>query len=559
MKRFQILIAVLLVMTVAAQSLALTRAGTKISNYATGNYKDANGNSLTAVNSNTVETTVTQVGGVDISPATDSNNMRRNGSVDYALTVTNTGNDFDTFNLSAAITSSSGSGTYSYKIYFDSNGDGSSSGESEVSATSSLDMNDTYDLVVNVAVSGGSSNGDDVEVTVTAESQYDNTETDASVLTSTIAAAVLDGDLGVDNQSKQPSETITYTMTVSELGTQTAYNTLVTLTVPTNTAAVANSVKVGGVDKTDSNADADGVEWTGTQWLVDLGDVANGASDIEITYQVTVDAGVSANTSINTTDYIDYEDLSGSSYTQVTVSTDASSVVTVGQEYGVSTTIVDNTMEGDPGDNVTYEITVQNDGNGDDSFNLSTSGGSGWTWTFYLDADDDGNPDGGAVTSTGNVTSGSTMKILAVATIPSSGLTDGQDETVSVVATSAGDASESDSESTTTTVTMPDLGLVKSASTGTAAPGDDITYTIVVTNNGSGDATSVVITDNIPTNSTYKTGTLYIDWNGGSGDESMTDGSGDDEASCDGSTATFNLGGMAAGDSYTVKLTVTVD
>ncbi len=64
--------------------------------------------------------------------------------------------------------------------------------------------------------------------------------------------------------------------------------------------------------------------------------------------------------------------------------------------------------------------------------------------------------------------------------------------------------------------TPPDLEIVKTASpAGAVSPGDTITYTIEVTNNGPGSATAVTVTDTLPTGVTYVPGsssaTYWVD------------------------------------------------
>ena len=75
--------------------------------------------------------------------------------------------------------------------------------------------------------------------------------------------------------------------------------------------------------------------------------------------------------------------------------------------------------------------------------------------------------------------------------------------------TSTNDTDVSDQQSFTTTVTAPVLSAVKSVSpTGNQPPGTELTYTVEVTNSGTGTATNVVITDPVPQYTTYKTATI---------------------------------------------------
>ena len=66
---------------------------------------------------------------------------------------------------------------------------------------------------------------------------------------------------------------------------------------------------------------------------------------------------------------------------------------------------------------------------------------------------------------------------------------------------------------TNTVALMPDFGLSYKSATGVypIKPGDLITYTVVYTNGGTLDALDVVITDYVPTHTTYVTGGVYAD------------------------------------------------
>lgn len=89
-----------------------------------------------------------------------------------------------------------------------------------------------------------------------------------------------------------------------------------------------------------------------------------------------------------------------------------------------------------------------------------------------------------------------------------------------------------------------------------AIPEATIVYTITVTVSGSGTATNVLITDPIPSNSTYTGSTLEL--NG----FALTDGTGDDVGSVGGDpvTVTVNLGNMtSASPVQTITFEVTID
>ncbi|MFH1688736.1 MAG: hypothetical protein ABIE42_00685 [Candidatus Eisenbacteria bacterium] len=110
------------------------------------------------------------------------------------------------------------------------------------------------------------------------------------------------------------------------------------------------------------------------------------------------------------------------------------------------------------------------------------------------------------------------------------------------------------------------IGVAKSSSVVTdpingavnpkAIPGATVRYTITVSNTGSAGATSVVIVDTTPTNTTYSAGTMILDGS------PLTDGVDADEGDynvTNSSAITVTLATLAAGGSATVTFDVTVD
>lgn len=83
------------------------------------------------------------------------------------------------------------------------------------------------------------------------------------------------------------------------------------------------------------------------------------------------------------------------------------------------------------------------------------------------------------------------------------------------------------------------LALVKTANVSVAAPGDQVVYTLRAVNSGPGAARDVVVTDVLPT------GTTYV--------------SGSSGCSASGQTVTCHLGDLAGGDEASVHLTVRID
>jgi uncharacterized repeat protein (TIGR01451 family) len=86
-----------------------------------------------------------------------------------------------------------------------------------------------------------------------------------------------------------------------------------------------------------------------------------------------------------------------------------------------------------------------------------------------------------------------------------------------------------------------------------AIPGATATYSIVATVSGTGSVSNLVVTDPIPTGTTYQAGSLKL--NGAA----LTDQTGDDAGQAGSSGISVNLGTMASGASRTVTFSVTVD
>lgn len=277
----------------------------------------------------------------------------------------------------------------------------------------------------------------------------------------------------------------------------------------------------------------------------------------------TFAAGTPAGTEITNIAYGNYEDANGNTMPQV-----ASNEVTttVSEKPGVDVAAYDGTTKTMDGKGeVAFPISVENTGNFEDDYTLSTDvtkngdGNSTYTATLYVDADEDGEWDAGETTLATSITDlaadGKAYYILVVtADSTLNGNDDGDEISIDVTAASDFDSGITDTETVTVDVVIPYLGLIKSVSpSGNQPPGTVLTYTVSITNNGTGQAQNVVITDAVPTNTTYETGSLLVD------SAVKTDAADTDGASCDGSTVTFNLGSIASGGSSTVSFQVTIN
>jgi uncharacterized repeat protein (TIGR01451 family) len=123
-------------------------------------------------------------------------------------------------------------------------------------------------------------------------------------------------------------------------------------------------------------------------------------------------------------------------------------------------------------------------------------------------------------------------------------LTNNQRSTTLVLATS-GDGYVPNGISFATDLFAPSLKVTKAVDKTEAVSGNELTYTLSVTNSGLDAADNTILHDAIPANSTYEPGSLRIDSGANAG--AKTDGSGDDQAEFDaaGNAVVFRLGAGA--------------
>lgn len=240
---------------------AATPAGTAITNAATVNYQDAAANNYSAV-SNTTTVTVTSVFSVSVNSPPDQS-VPSNTVAYYAYTVTNTGNDNNTFALSAA--SGAGGNSWTVTLYADDGAGGGTAndgvhqaGETTViNSTGVLADNTTYRFFLAVTVPVGTANGqaDDSVLTVTGSGDPGAGDDTSDTVTTTAQAPALSVVKNVRNATTggtfdntanaAPSQVLEYRITVANNGTQNATSVVLTDSDNANTTYVPGSMRIG--------------------------------------------------------------------------------------------------------------------------------------------------------------------------------------------------------------------------------------------------------------------------------------------------------------------------
>ncbi|NQV29317.1 MAG: DUF11 domain-containing protein [Candidatus Marinimicrobia bacterium] len=580
-------ITLVLVGLVSMLNAAGTPANTEITNQALGSYKDANGNEIAGatagyVESNIVTTTVSQVAGASLG-ADQALNITALGSGLFSVTFTNTGNGSDTFALAATIGTGQ-TGSYTYQIYSDGGTLGVIDGsDAVVSSTGVVLADGTYKLLIKVTdtTSGGAPEADGLVVTLTATSGFNGSISDATVLTTTVQAATVTATMTPDILLPVPGDVITYAICITNSGSATAYDMVFEFVIPTNLTYSSGTIRTGttgwdlGTGLTDDGPDADGGDWNATTTgaiTVLLGDIA-GSGNICVYYKVSVDAGVPEGTTISGTPTIDFNNIGAIPYPTVDPTGDIT--FDVAEDFGVDLASTGTTtFTGDPSDSLFYSFTVQNLGNGTDNFDL-TDVSSYVVWTFYVDNGSgilsDAEIVAGAITSTGNLTQLQIGTYIAVGIIPP-GTADGTADATTFTAESQGEPGTLDTDNASATCTAPVLTLVKTVTHGgtsygtgdanSAAPGTVLTYTVVVANSGSGVASTVVVSDVIPANTTYVAESMTVDGSGDDDDNVVTSPETVDSAYKAASSVVFDFATMSAAggatDSHILTFDVTI-
>lgn len=518
-------------------------AGTAIGNQASATYTDASSASRT-VTSNVVTAIVQQVAGLTLT-ANTSKTVASGSQVSYPLTLTNTGNGSDTYNLS--FTQSGAFNFTSVTFYADANGDGVADNTTPITTSPPLAQSSVFRFVAVGIVPATAVTGNVNNLVVTATSTF-NSSVSASVTdTTTVTSnAVVNATKTMSATSGNPgSGPHTVTLTYSNTGNTAATQVTLRDVLPSGMTYVAGSARWSGTGSTvltdASSADAQGSGPTVTydfgvtaanQATAVISSVAPGQSGT-ITFQVTIAAfdtgtgtGQQAGT-INNTATVAYND-GAANVGPFNTNTFAFTVNAVRAVTMTGATVANATQ----GSTVAFTNVVRNNGNSSDSFDLTINPGSFPAGTSYALYQADGvspllDTNGNGIPDTGNLPSGATSSVVVRVTLPTAA-TGGPFSFTTTATSHADNAITATASNTLTAIVANSVDLTNGAAIGGAGvvgvgagpeasaqttnstnPGTTTRFTLYVNN-----TSSVSDTYNLSasTDATFATLTLPTGW-----------------------------------------------
>lgn len=508
-----VVIALLLVAIAAVSASATgTLAGTQITNSATVSYKDVGGHFRPEVTSNTVTTTVNRVCGVDVSPSSYTTEALNEDKIrEFAFTITNTGNDYDTFNLAlSTLLPTPAADGWTATIYHDADGDGVlDAGETTVTNSTGLlhptaptiipedPRVDHYHVIVQIVAPDAPDIVNlEVQTTLTAWCTHvTGTVSDSAHITMTVRQAVMTVNKTSSNANPIPLVDFDYTISVTNSGVVPAYDVVVTDVLANELHFIDFVSATPGIAIIPVQPSGGTINWT-------IGTLAAGAT-ATLVFTVEVTQEIPVSTIIKNTAHVAYDDANDYHFV---VESFFDITVAYLPEVDIES---DHTAYCDPSEVLVVPFTIENKGNGDDVMELTfdTTGTTlPLTWAYYRDVNESGSYDIGDTAvvntnATGGIDTGTMHQndhfhYVAVATVPA----DAADTLVNVLkitATTTQTPTDVDFITFRHTCEAPILEIVKEVDKATANPGEVLTYTITVRNVGTGNAEEVTVSDSI--------------------------------------------------------------
>ena len=291
--------------------------------------------------------------------------------------------------------------------------------------------------------------------------------------------------------SASEGDNITYSISVTNNGSAQATNLTVTDTCPLGTTLISSAPS-----GTTSYA-------TGTWSIGTLNNTANESLDLVC----NIDIGQGGNTITNT---ISTSDISMDQTDPNNANDGATASTTISNEADISTTKTASSTTANEGDNITYSLGVTNNGTAQASSLVITD--SCPTGTTFVSA----TPSGSSTFSAGTWTIGTlnnaadeTLSLVCNVSVGQGGNTITNILSTADITMDQTDPNNANDGATasTTISNEADISTTKTVSSSTANEGDNITYSLGVTNNGTAQASSLTITDSCPTGTTFVSAT----------------------------------------------------
>lgn len=264
---------------------AQTPAGTQINSFAEATYEAPNGLTFTAY-SDTLVMVVAQVAGQDIEPPRSA--VSDPGiTVVFSHTLTNMGNGTDSTTVVA--TSQMG---WPVRVHRDVNADGAlDAGDPQVNSPITLAMGDAAELLVAIDVPKlATVRGTIDTISVVVISELDPSVSDGllDVLEIRDVGIVVSLSKLVDRTTATIGDILTYTITYSASGTNTATNFEIKDPIPIGTSYVPGTLQWNGTSLTDAAGDDAGdFDVGGNRVVFRIGTIQGGDSGT-VTFQVRV-------------------------------------------------------------------------------------------------------------------------------------------------------------------------------------------------------------------------------------------------------------------------------
>ncbi len=395
------------------------------------------------------------------------------------------------------------------------------------------------DQIVNTASIGDDgSNGADLN-------PADNTSTDTTPIYAAPNLSLSKTDGGA---SVIPGGTVAYTLTYANIGNQHATGVIITETVPLHTTFNAGASSAGW-----SCANGAPAGSTCTLSIGALNAGVNSARTFAVTVLNPVDAGVNqlSNTASIADDGTNGPDPAPGNNT-------AADTTTVIAAPDLTLSKTDGDISAVPGQTFPYTLTLSNVGNQGATGVIITETVPLHT-TFNAGASSPGwscapnNNAGSTCTLTVGALAGggaSTTRRFAVTVVPS--LPAGVTQTTNTASLSDDGANGADptpanntASDTTPLIAAPDLVLSKSDGGASVTPGGTVAYTLAYTNTGTRGATTVVLTETVPANTTFNAGASSAGWTCAPNNNA-------------GATCTLAVGALNVGQSDSKTFAVTV-